>query len=508
MMKEQNFQAVVYGGERLPTPRDIVTPVFRHRKLVVYTFLILMVGVVVGAILISNNYQAEMKILVKHARVDEAVSPGRDSTFTNPGDVTEEEINSEVELLKSRDLLEKVVLACNLQDSRPGLLGSLFSKGTVAKADTKRNQAEKLSEAVAKLEKKLQVEPIRKTDLIQVTYASSDPQLSARVLKLLGELYLEKTVAVHRPPGAFEFFQTQSQQFDQELQNAETRLTAFDRDNGVADPQLEKQITLQKLAEFESNFKTTQVQIKEEEKRTQAVEEQLASTPQQTMFQVRTSDNPYLIEQLRTTLLNLQLKRTELLDKYAPDYRPVQEVQQQIEQTLDAIAKAEKSPTREETTDRNPSYDWLRSELTKSSAELATLHARENETRDVISQYQAQLSTIDANGATQENLTREVKEAEGNYLLYVQKREEARIGDALDRQKIVNVAIAEAATVPALPTHSPWLLTLFFGTLFSAIVSPGLAFAVDYFDPSLRTPDEIRNIVGIPVLAALPKSEE
>jgi len=508
-MEERNLQAIVYGSEHLPTPRDLVTPLFRHRKLVALTFLMLMIGTLLGAILVSDNYEAEMKILVKHERVDEAVSPGRDSTFTNPGDVTEEEINSEVELLNSRDLLEKVVVACGLEETHPGHFGgSFFSKVTASSAGVKRNQAKEISEAVSTLEKKLQIEPLRKTNLIQVTYASSDPQLAARVLKVLGNLYLEKTVAIHRPPGAFDFFQAQSQHFDQELRAAETHLTEFDRDNGVADPQLEKQIALQKLSDFESNLRTTQVEIKEEEKRAQAVEEQLASTPQQTMFQVRTSDNPYLIEQLKTTLLNLQLKRTELLDKFAPDYRPVQEVQQQIEQTLDAISRADKSPTREETTDRNPSYEWLRSELTKSSAELATLHARESETRSVISQYQAQLGLIDVNGATQENLTREVKEAEGNYLLYVQKREEARIGDALDRQKIVNVAIAEAATVPALPSHSPWILTLLFGTLFSAIASPGLAFAVDYFDPSLRTPDELRNILGIPVLAALPKGEE
>jgi capsular polysaccharide biosynthesis protein len=38
-------------------------------------------------------------------------------------------------------------------------------------------------------------------------------------------------------------------------------------------------------------------------------------------------------------------------------------------------------------------------------------------------------------------------------------------------------------------------------------VSPGVAFAVDYFDPSLRTPDELRDVLQIPVLAALPKAK-
>lgn len=275
----------------------------------------------------------------------------------------------------------------------------------------------------------------------------------------------------------------------------------------MADPQLEKQLALQKLSEFEATFNETQVAIKESEKRARVVEDQLASTPERIISQVRSSENPFLMQQLQTTLLNLELKRTGLLENFEPDYRPVQELQKQIDQTRNAIAKAEKSPDREETTDRNPSYEWLQSERTKSSAELASLLVRAAETRNVIRRYRRQLGAIDANGAARENLLRAVKEAEGNDLLYKQKREEARIGDALDRQRIVNVAIAETATAPALPAHPHWALTLFLVILLACFVSLGVAFAVDFLDPSLRTPDELRDDLRIPVLAALPKEK-
>lgn len=508
-MDEHNLQLRAFGPDGLPTLRDIATPIFRQRRLVFVTFLSLVFGTIFAIILLPKDYQAKMKILVKRERVDAAVSPGRDAALASPGDVTEEELNSEVELLNSRDLLEKVVVSCNLERSRSGNLWSrLFPTASANGKADRRDSAKAISKAVLTLENKLKIEPLKKTDLIQVTYDSPDPELAAHVLGVLGNLYLEKTVAVHRPPGAFEFFQTESQHYDEELSIAETHLTEFDRDNGVTDPQLEKQIALQKLAEFEATLRETQVAIKEAEKRTQAVENQLVSTPQQTMFQVRTSENPYLMQQLKTTLLNLELKRTELLEKFEPDYRPVKEVQQQVKQTLEAIAQAEKSPMRDETTDRNPSYDWLWSELTKSNAELASLHARANETLSVIRQYREQLGKIEINGATQENLVREVKEAEGNDILYKQKREEARIADALDRQRIVNVAIAEAATVPALPAHPHWTVTLLLGILLASLASSGLAFAVDYFDSSLRTPDELHRVLRIPVLAALPKGEK
>ncbi len=504
-MDGPEVQSGVNGTERLPTLRDIVTPLFRHRRLVLFTFLILVAGTILGILLLPKDYEAKMKILVKRERVDAAVSPGRDAVMSNPGEVSEEELNSEVELLKSRDLLEKVVVACDLQNLKSSHFWDRLIPAVAAdESDSGQDSEKKISQAVLALESKLQIEPLKKTDLIQVTYDSPDPQLAAGVLRTLGSLYLEKTVAVHRPPGAFEFFQTESLHYDQELQTAEAQLTNFDRDKGVADPQLEKQIALQKLSEFQATFNETQVAIKENEKRTRVVEEELASTPAQSMSTVRSSDNPFLMQQLKTTLLDLELKRTALLEKFEPDYRPVQELQKQIDETVDTITKAEKSPDREETTDRNPSYEWLRAELTKSNAESATLHARAAETQRVISLYRQQLGAIDVKGEAQENLLREVKEAEGNDVLYKQKREEARIGDALDRQRIVNVAIAEAATVPALPAHPHWALNLLLGILLASLVSPGVAFAVDYFDPSLRTPDELRDVLQIPVLAALP----
>jgi len=507
-MKRQDFPFVEIGTQRLPTLRDLATPLFRHPKLMLLTFLSIVLGALLAIILLPKDYQAKMKILVKRGRLDAAVSPGRDAVMSTPGDITEEELNSEVELLRSRDLLEKVVISCNLQDLLSRHFWNRFLPLTANPENGVGNDSEKrISRAVLALEDKLQIEPLKKTNLIQVTYDSPDPQLSARVLRELGNLYLEKTVQVHRAPGAFEFFQAESQHYDQELQAAEAHLTKFDREKGVADPQLEKQIALQKLSEFEATFNETQVAIKEMEKRARVVEDQLASTPEQTISEIRSSENPFLMQQLKTTLLDLELKRTGLLEKFEPDYRPVQEVQKEINQTIDTIAKTENSPDREETTNRNPSYEWLKSELTRSHAELASLHARAAETLNVIRQYRARLVAIDLNGAAQENLLREVKEAEGNDLLYKQKREEARIGDALDRQRIVNVAIAEAATVPALPAHPHWALTLLLGILLACFVSSGVALVADFFDPSLRTPDELRDDLQIPVLAALPKEK-
>ena len=103
------------AGTSLPTIRDFLAIVFRHRKLMALSFVGILLGATLVALLQPSRYQAQMKILVKSERIDPVVTPQASTISPVAAAVTEEELNSEVELLKSQDLLEKVVLACGLE---------------------------------------------------------------------------------------------------------------------------------------------------------------------------------------------------------------------------------------------------------------------------------------------------------------------------------------------------------------------------------------------------------
>ncbi len=171
--------------------------------------------------------------------------------------------------------------------------------------------------------------------------------------------------------------------------------------------------------------------------------------------EIRTGENPQLMQQLKSTLLNLELKRTELLTKFDPSYRLVQEIDKQIAETQAAISEEENQPPQERTTDQDPTYQMLRSELAKAEEELSGLDARATASRTVAGEYHAAALNLEKEGLQQEDLERVEKTDEDNYLLYSKKREEARISDALDQRGILNVAIAEKPLTPALPVQSP-----------------------------------------------------
>ena len=79
---------------------------------------------------------------------------------------------------------------------------------------------------------------------------------------------------------------------------------------------------------------------------------------------------------MKSTLLTLELKRSELLSKFEPTYPLVVEVEKQIRETQATIAGEKDAPVRDETTDQNPTYEWVKSEMAKARTELSGLKAR------------------------------------------------------------------------------------------------------------------------------------
>jgi uncharacterized protein involved in exopolysaccharide biosynthesis len=480
--------------------QDGLTVGFRHRRVATLSFLGVFLGAVVGTILLPSRYQANTKILVKHERMDPLVSADSSSPMPQSLEgVTDVEVNSEVELIRSPDLLAKVVTTCGLEKMPAGFLSPLWGRH--------KDPQKALAAAVRTLRNDLKVEALPKTNLISVTYEATRPQLAAQVLQKLVDLYMEKHLEVHQPAGTFEFFQKQTEQYERGLWEAESRLIDFRQAQGVVAPTQEKMATLEKISEFRAELKQTQAAIAETEKRTQVLGAQAGSVPTRMTTERRLSDNPQLMGQLKATLLNLELKRTELLQKFEPTYRLVKEVDTEIEQTRAAIEAAEKSQLREETTDRNPTYGWVDSELAKARSELAAQQARAEVLTRTLSSYEQQASALDRKEAVEQDLLREKKAQEDNYLLYQRKQEEARISNALDRSRILNVSVAAPAEVPDLPSRSR-LFTLLMGLLAAMTAGVATAALAEYLNPSLRNAVEVMEFLDVPVLASISPRHE
>lgn len=474
-----------------PTLRDLVAVLFRQSRLLLVSFAAIFLSAL-GYGVFAPSYQAHMSVLVRRGRVDPQVTPApTPSPILQRVEISEEELNSQVELLRDDEILRTVAQA-------PELAGAPWYERFLGGSNEVR-----LARSVRRISRPLTAEAIRKTNLIQVSYSSSDPAQAAAVLHALARAYLERQQRVRRPSGEYAFFEEQVTQSRRGLLDAEFRLMDFSKDQGVVSATQERDMALQKLSDAEANDRQSQVAMAETRRRIQDLQSKLKTLPERTLTVIRNFDNPQLAEKMKSKLLELQLKRTELLTKFQPSYRLVQEVDEQIAETKASIAGEEHSPIRDETTNQEPNHEWAKSELIKAQVELGALEAHGQATRIQVAGYREVAQRLGGDALRQGDLLGELKAAEEKYLLYVNKREEARIEDALDQGGIVNVALVEEPRAPALPARAAWVFGLI-GMLLGGTLSTSLAFAADYLNPGFRTPDEVVVFLGTPVLASLP----
>jgi uncharacterized protein involved in exopolysaccharide biosynthesis len=350
------------------------------------------------------------------------------------------------------------------------------------------------------------VEPLRKSNLIQVRYQDASATQAARVLEALSRAYVQKHTELQRPSGEAEFFEQRTAEYEQKLHESEAQLVSFGRNRGVASPALERDIALQKLGEAEAAYRQIDQERVETDRRATALRAQLKSFPTRSVTLKRWADNPQLLEKLKTHLLELQLKRTDLLTRFEPSYRPVQEVDHEIEETRQSIASEALTPVRDETTDKDPNYEWARMELEKTQVQEESLRARQVVASAQIVTLHTMAQQRQSDAVAQDDLVRTAKAEEDSYLLYRRKREEARIADALDDRRILNVAVLGPPVAPVLPLHS-MMFWLAVGLGLALPISIGAGFTAEYFDATIRTPDEAHGLLEVPVLAWLPQSE-
>ena len=476
--------------------RDGASAIFRRKTLVLVTFLTVILGTAIVTFLLPNRYESRMKILVKNQRVDVAITPeattGAAGAPTVQNEVSENQINSEIELLTSKDLLTDVVKQTGLANYETTLTGRPLP------------EAVRVEAAVNRLTKDLTINAVRKANIISINYSSNSAELSASVLKKLGDLYLEKHLKLNHPIGATGFFTDKADEYEAQLKEAEQRLTDFQQNNNLIALSQQKDLTLQKEAEAKTKMLDADAAYHEATNRIARVEQQLATIPKRITTQSRQLPNQYSAERLNTMIVELENRRTQLLTKFRPDDRLVLELDAQIKTTREALARAEQKTAVEEATDLNPLRQTLETDLSRARLDQVGAKARRDTLAGQVQQYDAALKNLESATAKHDDLQREKKEAEDNYELYTKKREEARIADELDKQKITNVSIAEAATVPQIPSWPNRPLNFIIGLALAIFLCLSTVFSAEMLSDAVYTPRQLEALTGAPVLATVP----
>jgi len=501
-MQSTNLRKSFSHGASQLTLRDMLRPLFGHWLVVVGTFLsILSISVLVAWHWTSRYYVASMQVIVGRERLNPAVTPQPTAAVEETGNglVTTDDVASEASLLQGTDMLREVAQVCKLVKADSSSESRFDSRTPEAR------EAAALEGATRALAGDVKVEYQKASRLIDVHYGTmGSPETAACVLQTLGQLYLEKHLRLQRPAGALEFFAQETDKYQKALTESENHLVQFSQTEGLAAPEVLRATLAQQFVTAQANLQETHQKIASDLERLANLNKQLLQTPSRSQTAETSLAANALLEQLHSSLLASQLKKTQLLMKYDPSYPLVAEIDQEIDETNQAIAAAEQAKYVNITTDRDPTFEYLRQDQAKTEADLASDRARATALQNSIHNIRVQMVDWDAKVVQQSALLREAKANEESYMLYLTKREQERASDALDDRRIANVAIAVPARVPVLPARSPSSV-VFSGLLLGIFASIAAAYLAELADPSFRTPLDVEDTLNIPMLAALPK---
>jgi uncharacterized protein involved in exopolysaccharide biosynthesis len=486
--------------------RDFLHIIFKRKIEILLFFVVVVCAVAIISFMIKPTYQARAQILIKVGRENIYVPPLPAGGSSNPvySLNSAEQINSEIEILDSRFLAEKVIHSLgpatiykDLKNPKRGMVSRL-----VRAKDGDRSPIDK---AVLRLQKTLKVEGVKKSDVIDVSFTHTDPHMAATVVNTLVSFYLDHHVQVHKNTQSYKFFQDQSHILRKRLEQSEGKLEAFKQEHAVTSLNEQRSLLLKQEADLDTALNRTLTQEVETQNRIRQLRRQLAATSKTVPLDQEINQNPLTISTLQAKLVELELKEHELLSKYTEGGRRVKNVRDEIRTVRKKLAEQEATQYGTTRSGVNTVYQVLQQELLRNQADRKALKAKKWSQRAHLAGYQKKLEKLNRIEKELTRLEQELEVVRQNYRLYLTKFEEARISDAMDTEKIANVSLIEPARPPLKPVSPRILLNIALAIFLGGFGGFGLAFFTEYLDDSLEKTDDIEEYLELPVLASIPE---
>jgi uncharacterized protein involved in exopolysaccharide biosynthesis len=458
---------------------DVVTAFFRNDYKIAAAVLVFLALLTSFFIFRPKHYESRMVFLVRAEGAALPITSFDDhSQPTMP--ISDVQIGTEIELLSGTELHRQVISTLH-----PGL--------SIADLDRR----------LLTFNKDLTVLPVPKTTLISVTYSAPSKEEANRTLATLGQLYLAYRASIRGTDGTYAFFDQQANRYYKKLQQDQVALAAFNQEYRVTSMSGEKDELVHKMADARANAYETEASNREADKQIQAMVAMRSKLPARITTQRRDLPDQATAERLNSSLVELQNKRVELLTKYYPTDRHVQELDEQITNTRQALERAQNSKSTEVQTDLNPIRQDVEADLEKAEYRSAGLQARHRSLLTQVSDYSAKLQELNQLTAQYEDLTRKVKEDESSYDLYFKRREDARINRNLDTDKLANVRQIDG---PGVVPQSSMQLALSMTSVYviGVLSIVGVGVLMGLWSPRFHSPWELETAIGTPVLATIP----
>jgi uncharacterized protein involved in exopolysaccharide biosynthesis len=437
----------------------------RRGRTFVVLFAIAVACIQAVAFVWPGTFEARAAVLLQKTRFAGSVDADPKQPTVVAGSVSEEEVNSEIAVLTSQQTLEATMKATGLDTIPPPwyirvIFAPLRGYEMLYSWMHETPYPTNAERALAGMAKAIDVQRLKESNILVVSYRAGDPKFAEIVLNELLKQYLAWHVSVHSSVAVEPFFTRQADLLKQELANLQGQLQALKTPLGVADLTTEREIAMRQHASLREEELLLRRQVRELDAKIRSVRDTTSKDDGWMRVSTTTKPSTQAAEEMRAQILQLELEQIRLATRYTAGSPLVKENDAKLAAARKALEIERNTTGEESTAGLNPMFTALQQEGARYAAERAGLASRLQVITAQLADAQARMTRLDAAASEGERLEVQLKSAKDRYLMYLERTENARVDAALDRSRVANVSIVQTAAASLKPVSPKRLTTL------------------------------------------------
>ena len=328
-------------------------------------------------------------------------------------------------------------------------------------------------------QKQMDVVPSRESSVITIAYRAADPRFAAGLANAFAQAYIDTALELRVDPARqySSFFDTRAKEAREALERAQTKVSSFQKDNGIIATDERLDVENARLNELSSQLTQVQAISAESGSRQTQAQGQQGDRLQEVL-------NNQIVGQLKADINRGEARLKELNTRFGDAHPQVIETKANLAELrirLDAeTTKVTGSVTMSNTINRQREAE-IRGSLEAQRAKVLRLKAVRDE------------------GSV---LQRDVENAQRTYDAILQRLTQTSLESQANQS---NVNVLTQAVPPIEPASPRVVLNTLLAILGGGLLAIGTALALELRDRRVRNMDDVVAALGLPVIGALPK---
>jgi uncharacterized protein involved in exopolysaccharide biosynthesis len=418
----------------------------------------------------TDIYETTTRLLVKVGRENlETPTTVQNGQLLSQG-VRLADINSEVQILSSRELVDRVVdrlgpdtfksvlalpatwqgypkyyLKLAARRVKNAYRDTLIALGLDKRLTPRETAIVAVADAV-------KVEPIRDSDILILRVRMPSQKLCLDVANVLLDEYMRRRALARQSPAGVKFFEARLREVRDTLSDLQKSRFGIRSRWNLSAPEEQRSLYLKELNTLETELMQNSAEMERLNRQRELMAKRMEDLPELTQKEQTELSNPS-IQSLKERITALRMERSKTASRYQPSSEVLQKMDTEIADLESALRTENATILNSVVSESNPIRRQFGANVEEDNVRSAGLEMRNKYLQEPAAALSQRVHDIDRGLDMVESTEREYRRAEQDYLTYAKRYEEARLSEELDALRVANVSVVESPEPPIKPVY-------------------------------------------------------